>query len=114
MDAAVHNLSVAASRQSAANFSCCFRWRLSAESRYADLLPLNRPRRIARDVENAALHASIQFPNPHQRAGGAATDFIGPLLHGHEPTKFFFNGQRRRRFAAAVFAGEDFAGDGGW
>jgi len=45
---------------------------------------------------------------------GALANFVGSLLHGHKSAEFLFNGQRRRRLAAAGFAGEDFAGDDGW
>ncbi len=47
-------------------------------------------------------------------ATGALADFIRALLHGHQPAEFFFNGQCRRYLAAAIFASEDFAGEGGW
>lgn len=76
--------------------------------------PLNRPGRLAGDVEDAAIHYLTQLPNMDQTAARAVPDFVGALLHGHQSPEFFFNWQRCGRLAAASFARKDFAGNRGW
>lgn len=76
-------------------------------------LSLTRPGGFAGEVEDAAVHTLIQFPNMDQAATRAAADFVGAVLHSHQAAKLFFDRQRRRRLAAAGLARKKFAGNGG-